>query len=282
MLMLDGMHPNYLKIETPTIETHKQLNQGNIQNTHTLLHTQTPRLELKIIAKMTTQIASFPHMNAHTSTYPISPKKRKGTPYRSPKATTTSSNNSCCDSDFTAAVFIKFPFIPYTHNNLHKQSNKTSMRVNLIPSNSANSTTFPEPTSTCTDSSSNPISQHDDDDDDDDDGPKISIRANVRFVGDSFHGSNRYWWTRVTTKPSPALSTSSSSSSDYSGSPIKQRDSKDAEYDSSANARRACPETSSLEQSPQSAATRGGRGCRGRGSGRGRGRGGRGGRGGKL
>ncbi|TPX73368.1 hypothetical protein CcCBS67573_g05356 [Chytriomyces confervae] len=229
---------------------------------------------------MTTQVASFPHMNVHSSTWPISPKKRKGTPYRSPKAT------SSCDSDLSAAVFIKFPFIPYTHNNVHKESNscKTTMRVNQIPSkNSAapNSATFPEPRSmapfstrhhpsTCTNSLSDPISvvlTHDHQ-------AKISISANVRFVGDSFHGSNRYWWTRATTiKPSPALSTSSSSSSSDSGSPTKQADTKDAENDSSGNAR-ACPETSSLEQSPQSA-TRG-RGGRGRGGGRGKGRGGRG------
>ncbi|KAI8611248.1 hypothetical protein BC830DRAFT_1172041, partial [Chytriomyces sp. MP71] len=40
--------------------------------------------------------------------------------------------------------------------------------------------------------------------------PAVKVdKANVRFVGDSFYGSNRYWWTR-TTRPSPAISSASS------------------------------------------------------------------------
>ncbi|KAJ3238737.1 hypothetical protein HDU78_003346 [Chytriomyces hyalinus] len=217
---------------------------------------------------MSAQTESCPPMNTLAS--PVSPKKRKGTPYRSPKATTS-------DSELTA-VFIKFPFIAYTHDALLDPNNaattavkpKKQVRLNLDPSSSQPDSTrkflsergaFAAPrlasgsTETSDQSSLSAASLS---------SSKISIKAHVRFVGDSFHGSNRYWWTRATRR-SPALSTSSSDA----GSPTGQDDVKDGEYDSSSNVR----EPSGLDRSPQSAGR--GRGGRGRG-GRGRGRGGRG------
>ncbi|KAI8836052.1 hypothetical protein BJ741DRAFT_197734 [Chytriomyces cf. hyalinus JEL632] len=223
---------------------------------------------------MSAQTETCPPMNPLAT--PVYPKKRKGTPHRSPKAITS-------DSELTA-VFIKFPFIAYTHNALDPNSTATTtttaikpkkqVRLNLDASSSEPDSTrkflsergvaFAAPrlasgsTETSDQSSSSAAAASLSS------SSKISIKAHVRFVGDSFHGSNRYWWTRAT-RPSPALSTSSSDV----GSPTGQDDVKDGEYDSSSNVR----EPSGLDRSPQSAGR--GRGGRGRG-GRGRGRGGRG------
>ncbi|TPX63833.1 hypothetical protein CcCBS67573_g08573 [Chytriomyces confervae] len=228
---------------------------------------------------MTAQVATVPAINPLPS--PLSPKKRKGTPHRSPKATT--------DSDLTA-VFITFPFITHTRDPADAAvKTKKQVRMNLAPSNEQRtdatahlrrpSEKFPEPstnntntiTTTTVSQSTTPLSRSSTNASDHQASSalharQISVKANVRFVGDSFYGSNRYWWTRAI-RPSPALSTSSSDA----GSPTGQDDGKDAEYDSSGNARG--PESSGLERSPQSAGR--GRGGRGRG-GRGRGRGGRG------
>ncbi|KAJ3241427.1 hypothetical protein HDU81_000476 [Chytriomyces hyalinus] len=230
---------------------------------------------------MAAQVATAPAMNPLPS--PLSPKKRKGTPHRSPKATS--------DSDLTA-VFITFPFITPTRDPSDTAVKaKKQVRMNLGPSNEQQtdststhlqrpSEKFPEPSTTnanttisqSTSSFATPQSRSSTDASDHQASSalharRISVKANVRFVGDSFYGSNRYWWTRAT-RPSPALSTSSSDA----GSPTGQDDAKDG-YDSSGNARG--PEPSGLERSPQSGRGRGGRGRGGRGRGRGgRGRGG--------
>ncbi|KAJ3238107.1 hypothetical protein HDU81_008407 [Chytriomyces hyalinus] len=221
---------------------------------------------------MSAQTENCPPMNPLAT--PNSPKKRKGTPYRSPKAITTN------DSELTA-VFIKFPFITYTHdtidpNNIAATKAKKQVRLDLDPASEPDSTrkflsereapfTAPrlasgstetsDPSSLSTAATASSLQAA---------SKSSSVKAQVRFVGDSFHGSNRYWWTRAT-RPSPALSTSSSDA----GSPTGQDDVKDGEYDSSSNTR----EPSGLDRSPQSSGR--GRGGRGRG-GRGRGRGGRG------
>ncbi|KAI8613058.1 hypothetical protein BC830DRAFT_1134042 [Chytriomyces sp. MP71] len=196
-------------------------------------------------------------------TPPISPRKRKGVPTRSPKAS--------CDSDLTA-VFIKFPFLhpaqtldvpdkrsrmdaaspqliltEATDPNTQEPSEKISLLAPLVAARVDSSTSEAE--SLCQPSGS-PVSA-----------VKVD-KANVRFVGDSFYGSNRYWWTR-TTRPSPAISSASSDDGSPPGGTTGAGDDKD-EFEA-GNLR---PDTFSGERSSP--------GPVGRGRGRGRGRGGRG------
>ncbi|KAJ3009455.1 UNVERIFIED_CONTAM: hypothetical protein HDU68_002701 [Siphonaria sp. JEL0065] len=154
------------------------------------------------------------------STPPFSPsKKRKGTPFRSPKPTIDQGNS-------LTAVYISFPFTfdqddQADSANKHPSSFTTSPQVSALdapplfshaPSLEKEPPKFSPPfqptrlsslgstviTSGCPSAP-----------------PKAATNANVRFVGDSFYGSNKFWWTRCV-RPSPVAS-SSSSDSDTNG-----------------------------------------------------------------
>ncbi|KAJ3283780.1 hypothetical protein HDU79_008767 [Rhizoclosmatium sp. JEL0117] len=189
---------------------------------------------------------------ADTSSSPLdSPlKKRKGTPHRSPKTTT--------DSDLTA-VFISFPFVVGSEQD-EIQDEYPRKRFSMSPSPRISGSDNQGPSSSFTDGDAakfSPMQQ----------AQRLSnlgssvitatgteqqANVNVRFVGDSFYGSGKYWWTRHI-RPSPAVSNSSSDSDSPNG-----EDGKD-ESDSNEGERGETP--------------RRGRGGWGRGGGRGRGRG---------
>ncbi|KAJ3076034.1 hypothetical protein HDU98_005983 [Podochytrium sp. JEL0797] len=155
---------------------------------------------------------------------PLSPvKRRKGTPTRSPKPNIT-------NADHGSAVFIKFPFFSVTGSTLPSDSlsppqelhNPTNGYPYLTaptkpgPRKRSIDATANESNTTTTIASNTPTTLR---------RAALPSKASVRFEGDSFYGSSRFWWSRTVSRPastitSPPGNAGSRSSSDSESSPM--------------------------------------------------------------
>ncbi|KAJ3128751.1 histone deacetylase [Physocladia obscura] len=171
-------------------------------------------------------------------------KKRKGTPFRSPKID---------DNSDQTAVYITLPFTGYSSEDVRMDSQKIhgsiSMEIddaslpsfgeestlyqdekfpiennNAISSSDSVATTSAENTGTIHVLNQQQLLRQKKQQQ-----KREQAAVNVRFVGDLFYGSNRFWWTR-TMRPSPAISSSESDAGSPTG---KQEESNGFAYERS-------------------------------------------------